>query len=252
MATSTASATSTAAIQGFAIRRNNSCLSDEVGCGPTWETWHACCPSGSFCPGSKISIPNNVCCPSWTDCTANIEDPPVCAESSWGLYNYTGYFCCPSSQEGFMVKGTDWVGCSGADSPGNASYSAVKEISTGSATASVTSSTSTSGVSSTITSAATATGTSSSSSSSHTNTGAIAGGVVGGVVGAAAIGALLFFFLRRPKKMQTAAPPVSQPPYSEYSHITGTSEMSELNGQSRPAELMSSTDQPRYELPGSH
>ncbi|PWY67886.1 hypothetical protein BO70DRAFT_400462 [Aspergillus heteromorphus CBS 117.55] len=129
--TSTSSATSTAVIEGFAIRRNNSCLSDEVSCGSTWETWHACCPSGSYCPGSKISIPNNVCCPSWTDCTSEIEDPPVCADNSWGLYNYTGYFCCPSSDDGFMVKDTVWVGCSAPDSPGNASYSALREIVTG-------------------------------------------------------------------------------------------------------------------------
>lgn len=120
---------STSDIKGYAIRRNNSCLSDEVGCGRTWETWHACCPSGSKCPGKEYSIQNNVCCPTWTDCTSEIK-PATCANSSWNMYDYDGYFCCTEDESGFRLKGTDWVGCLSPDSPGNASYSALRLIAT--------------------------------------------------------------------------------------------------------------------------
>ncbi|KAI2995002.1 hypothetical protein CBS147346_10152 [Aspergillus niger] len=172
-------------MEGYAIRRNNSCLSDEVGCGKTWDDWHACCPHGSYCPGSRYSVANNVCCPSWTDCTADI-DPPACANSTWSMHNYTGYFCCSEDQSGFMLKGTDWVGCLDSDSPGNASYSALKLISYATSTASATSTpTSTSTLNATATTTSSATSAPNSDSSSHTNTGAIAGGVVGGVIGVA-------------------------------------------------------------------
>ncbi|KAI9452879.1 hypothetical protein BJY52DRAFT_892388 [Lactarius psammicola] len=63
-----------------------------------------------------------------------------------------------------------------------------------------TSSTSQSGVSST--SSSTASSPSSSSSGSKSNTGAIAGGVAGGVVALAALGGLLFYFLRRRPRPQ--------------------------------------------------
>ncbi|TPR04840.1 Protein kinase domain family protein [Aspergillus niger] len=208
-------------IQGYAIRRNNSCLSDEVGCGRTWETWHACCPSGSKCPGKEYSIQNNVCCPTWTDCTSEIK-PAVCANSTWNMYDYDGYFCCTQDESGFRLKGTDWVGCLSPDSPGNASYSALRLISSG----------------------------------SGTNTGAIAGGVVGGVVGAAAIAGLLFYFLRRHNKQrpesqtqmhlqpQDPSPQYSAYAYSQQQYSTGASE---LDGQSVPAELPS-TNGPKHEL----
>ncbi|PYI02919.1 hypothetical protein BO78DRAFT_210568 [Aspergillus sclerotiicarbonarius CBS 121057] len=244
-------------IQGYAIRRNNSCLSDEVGCGKTWDDWHACCPHGSYCPGSRIAVANNVCCPSWTDCTADI-DPPACANSTWNMYNYTGYFCCTGDETGFMFKGTDWVGCLDPDSPGNASYSALKVISSATSTASGTSTAtlaSTSNTAATTTAATSATSGSSSNSSSHTNTGAIAGGVVGGVAGVAAIGALLFFFMRRSRKQglqpQTQPQGLSQQ-YSQYSYGSHPqSPPSELDGNPVPAELMSSVG-PKHELAGSH
>ncbi|PYI34283.1 hypothetical protein BP00DRAFT_337150, partial [Aspergillus indologenus CBS 114.80] len=121
----------TTEIQGFASRRNNTCLADEVSCGRTWDTWYACCPAGSYCPGSKVSIPNNVCCPSWTDCTAQIEAPPVCAGAQWALYNYSGYFCCEEHTQGFGVKEKIWVGCAPAGFQGDASFSALNVIAQG-------------------------------------------------------------------------------------------------------------------------
>ncbi|GKZ37613.1 hypothetical protein AbraIFM66950_009232 [Aspergillus brasiliensis] len=214
-------------IQGYAIRRNNSCLSDEVKCGRTWDTWQACCPSGSKCPGKEYSIQNNVCCPTWTDCTSEIK-PAACANSSWNMYDYDGYFCCTADESGFMLKGTDWVGCLSPDSPGNASYSALRLISSGS------------------------------SSSSGTNTGAIAGGVVGGVAGVAAIAGLLFYFLRRNNKqrpdsqtqmhLQPQDPSPQYPTYG-YSQQPYSATVSELDSQSMPAELMAA-NAPKHELAG--
>ncbi|GLA26468.1 hypothetical protein M752DRAFT_236206 [Aspergillus phoenicis ATCC 13157] len=240
-------------IQGYAIRRNNSCLSDEVGCGKTWDTWHACCPSGSKCPGKEYSIQNNVCCPTWTDCTSEIK-PAVCANSTWNMYDYDGYFCCTQDESGFRLKGTDWVGCLSPDSPGNASYSALRLIGTASSTA--TSAPTSTSASTTTASTAAGTTTAAASSGSGTNTGAIAGGVVGGVVGAAAIAGLLFYFLRRHNKQrpesqtqmhlqpQDPSPQYSAYAYSQQPYSTGASE---LDGQSVPAELPS-TNGPKHEL----
>ncbi|RAL17428.1 uncharacterized protein BO97DRAFT_333425 [Aspergillus homomorphus CBS 101889] len=250
----------TAGIQGFASRRNNTCLEDEVSCGHTWGTQYACCPSGSYCPGSKVSIPNNVCCPSWTDCTAQIDDPPVCADSSWGLYNYSGYFCCEGDTQGFGVKGETWVGCAAQDYPGNAKYSALnliaQETGTTTAIATTTAATTASAGTGTVASVTTPptssslTATASAVPTSHgTNSGAIAGGVVGGVLGVAAIAAGLWFFLRR-RKTQTPQQPVSQAQHSEYMYAAEDSNFSELNAEPDRIELVGHKNQLRHELPG--
>ncbi|GFN17206.1 hypothetical protein AtubIFM55763_004357 [Aspergillus tubingensis] len=248
---------STSDIKGYAIRRNNSCLSDEVGCGRTWETWHACCPSGSKCPGKEYSIQNNVCCPTWTDCTSEIK-PATCANSSWNMYDYDGYFCCTEDESGFRLKGTDWVGCLSPDSPGNASYSALRLIATTSSSA--TSAPTSTAASTATASAATTTAASSTGSGSSTNTGAIAGGVVGGVAGVAAIAGLLFYFLRRRNKQRPESqtqmhlqPQDPSPQYSAYAYTQTqqpySAPASELDGQSAPVELPSNNG-PKAELAG--
>ncbi|PYH49177.1 uncharacterized protein BP01DRAFT_370709 [Aspergillus saccharolyticus JOP 1030-1] len=179
-------------IQGFASRRNNSCLADEVSCVHTWGTWYACCPSGSSCPGAKVSVPNNVCCASWTDCTAQIENPP--------------YFCCEGDAQGFGFRKETWVGCAPAGFQGDASYSALTTIAT-----------ITSFGTNTVTTTAAATTTANASGTTifpkaTANTGAVAGGVVGGVVGVSALAAVVWWMLRRRKKALPPQPVVSLQP----------------------------------------
>ncbi|OJJ96558.1 hypothetical protein ASPACDRAFT_34521 [Aspergillus aculeatus ATCC 16872] len=238
----------TTEIQGFASRRNNTCLTDEVSCGRTWDTWYACCPSGSYCPGSKVSIANNVCCPSWTDCTAQIEDPPVCADAQWALYNYSGYFCCEGDTQGFGVKEETWVGCAPAGFQGDASFSALNVIAQGTAT---TTGTSGAAVSSTTT---TMTTTIASTAHSHgVNKGAVAGGVVGGVLGVAALAVAIWLLMRRRKKTQSPGyqPGVSsQPQNAGYMYeATGESRLGELHSEPTRIELVGHKDQLRHELP---
>ncbi|THC93016.1 hypothetical protein EYZ11_007498 [Aspergillus tanneri] len=75
----------------------------EAACGPTWGDFHACCPHGSTCPGANTPYVNSVCCPSKSNCTELILDPPVCADRSWTLYDHEGYFCCHKDMRGFFV-----------------------------------------------------------------------------------------------------------------------------------------------------
>lgn len=91
---------------GFAIRRNNSCLSSELDCGTTWAPFHACCPSGTFCPTSY----NSECCPSNADCGQLLLNNPQCGNTTANLYNWQGYFCCPPDTTGFGLQ-NGWVGC---------------------------------------------------------------------------------------------------------------------------------------------
>lgn len=96
--------------QGFAIRRNGSCLSGfEIDCGQTLAPFHGCCPIGFECPPQY----NVACCPPTTNCTEALLPEPKCSNSTWDLFDNRGYFCCEHGLPGYDNQGTD--GCA---SPG--------------------------------------------------------------------------------------------------------------------------------------
>lgn len=119
-------------IQGYPIRRNNSCSAGESTCGTTWGTFHACCPESSDCVDSHMTqVKNFICCSNALNCATILADTPNCANTSWDLYNSTGYFCCDSKHPGFDVEGTVSVGCLDPGTPRNDSYNALKASSIG-------------------------------------------------------------------------------------------------------------------------
>lgn len=75
---------------GFARRSNGSCFSTETDCGVTRAPFHACCPSGSFCPSQY----NVNCCPTVANCTQSLLVNPQCANGTLDLFDNNGYFCC--------------------------------------------------------------------------------------------------------------------------------------------------------------
>ena len=95
---------------GFALRRNGSCLAEQVDCGPTADTYHACCPSGSSCPRQF----NVNCCPTSDNCTQTLVAKPGCANPTWDLYDNNGFFCCAQGKMGYKTpSNTD--GCADLD-----------------------------------------------------------------------------------------------------------------------------------------
>ena len=92
---------------GFAIRRNGTCLSNEVDCGQTKAPFRACCPAGGSCPKSY----NVDCCPSPANCTQALLPNPSCANSSWTLYDNGGYFCCAPGTIGYNASLSYSDGC---------------------------------------------------------------------------------------------------------------------------------------------
>lgn len=204
-------------IRGFPLRRNNTCETNEVDCGETWDNWHACCPHGGYCPGKDAEYSNNICCPDSSNCTALIIDPPICANSKWDLYAWNedpgpdeGWFCCEPKDQGFHVNDQNIVGCRTPGSAGDPDYVDLSALTKGEYGTCEERETGQkmliylclSAVTSTTSTATSAPTNESDSSSSHTNTGAIAGGMVGGVAGLAAAGAIVFFLLRRRKQKQ--------------------------------------------------
>jgi hypothetical protein len=118
--------------QGYPVRRNNSCSAGESVCGRTWGTFYACCPGSSQCLDSHSTEINNfICCRGTLNCSGLLADTPTCADTSWDLYNSTGYFCCEPNHAGFHVEGTVSVGCVDPGAARNLSYSALKPSSTG-------------------------------------------------------------------------------------------------------------------------
>ncbi|KAJ5767075.1 uncharacterized protein N7511_004691 [Penicillium nucicola] len=248
-------------VEGYALRRNNTCGDTEKKCTPnaTWDDWQACCPGNSFCFDSQASQANFICCEDTLNCTASIATEPTCADKSWNLFNSTGYFCCEEDQSAFNVDGTVWVGCADPGFSGGSKYIALDPSSVGTPVASSTAtSSSTSSASSlastTASTPSSTTGSNKSTESSHTNTGAIAGGVVGGVVGVAAISALLFFLLRSRNRKQ----PQQQTQYHDTQSVfsNGTQpgkgmHARELDGQASKSELAAGDDafHERHELP---
>ncbi|KAL4892027.1 hypothetical protein BDV59DRAFT_180688 [Aspergillus ambiguus] len=221
---------------GFPLRRNGSCLSDEVSCGHTWGDFYACCPGNTICPGTKAYYYNSVCCPSWSNCTIPLMESPHCANSSGSLFDHTGYFCCLPNQTGFWTSSpTDAVGCSDGF-PDNVNETIIAAVSSASvASSSLATATSTSIP--TSGSATDSTTNAADNSSGGNHTGAIAGGVVGGVAGLAIILALLWFFLRRRKQKQQpdAALGVQPTQYTDVKPVTLAP--GELDGLATPSEL---------------
>lgn len=101
--------------QGFAIRRNGTCLAGiEVSCGATWNGMVGCCPSGLSCPQAY----NVDCCPSGKNCTMTIVQTPRCSNSSWDLFDNGGYFCCEHGLAAYNNRGTNICASPGSSPSG--------------------------------------------------------------------------------------------------------------------------------------
>ncbi|KAI0442120.1 hypothetical protein F4803DRAFT_384519 [Xylaria telfairii] len=206
---------------GWAIRRNGSCLlGEETDCGGTVAPYRACCPSSTTCPSQY----NVACCPANTNCTAAIVETPLCANSSWVMFDNAGYFCCESGQVGYNLGNTDGCSTSGRALPENANPLAVvnqifSSTSTSSASISSTFTLSTSTLSTPTSS--TPSPTTSPGTSTTTPGGTIAGAVVGAVAGIAIIAGLLWFFIRKKKSSSPMAAEVFQPPPEGYGSRDG-------------------------------
>lgn len=92
--------------EGFAIRRNGTCLAEENDCGATLAPFRACCPQGASCFGWH----NNDCCVG-SNCTQTLLEYPSCANSSWNMYLYGGYFCCAPESDGIGYGDSNSDGC---------------------------------------------------------------------------------------------------------------------------------------------
>ncbi|GAQ07955.1 hypothetical protein ALT_5276 [Aspergillus lentulus] len=225
---------------GFALRKNGTCLDTEVDCGATLHPFRACCPAGSHCPSQY----NVDCCPSAANCTQLLVETPKCANETWDLYNYYGYFCCENGTTAFGTSSNS-DGCALPGYKFDSSETLLPVVSKGKASVA----TSTSSVTSAATSSTSATSpiqtsTQSSEAPSKTNTGAIAGGVVGGVAGVALIAFLVWWLLSRRTKRQPVVPAPQVVPVTDYknnshmvSELDGRSPAHELEGQVNPHEL---------------
>lgn len=98
-------------LDGYAIRRNNSCATSETDCGGTWDNWRQCCPGTTQCPRSADS---GICCPTWQDCSNSLINNAHCADQTATLYyvEYSrGFVCCSNDTVGFHLKDNGYVGC---------------------------------------------------------------------------------------------------------------------------------------------
>ncbi|EAU33250.1 predicted protein [Aspergillus terreus NIH2624] len=252
---------------GFALRRMDGCLGSESKCYATWGGYWGCCPGDAVCPGAEKYIPNNICCPTSANCTAQLLDQPHCANTSWSMFYFQAYFCCEPNQYGFWTSediNYGNFGCSDSI-PNNPNYTTLNPVKQGSASGSAIVSTipptSTASSPATDTSTSTATSIGAASGGSSTNTGAIAGGVVGGVAGAVLIIAALWFFMRRHRASKAAAAPAMaagpfQPAGPEHPQSTPDStaysgvKYGELDAWNRPSELVGSNPKSAsHELP---
>jgi len=110
---------------GWSLQASTCPINTSV-CGAAW-----CCPNSLTCVRSGLSDNAEACCPTDSPCQTALQAAPVCADSSWNLWNttnvdgaasdgYTGYLCCLPGQIG--VQGNvDTVGssaiCVGEDTP---------------------------------------------------------------------------------------------------------------------------------------
>lgn len=112
---------------GFALRRSGSCLATEQECGATVQPYHACCPSGSYCPPPQYNV---ACCPTAANCTQALLPDPQCANAEWDLFDNGGYFCCLHGLAGYATPGNS-DGCAEAGHVFQAGEQLLKTISTG-------------------------------------------------------------------------------------------------------------------------
>ncbi|PMD60111.1 uncharacterized protein K444DRAFT_721968 [Hyaloscypha bicolor E] len=86
----------------------NTCPTGTAQCGAAW-----CCPNSLTCVRSGLSDNAEACCPTADTCQPSLQAAPVCADSSWNLWNttnvdgaasdgYTGYLCCLAGQIGIQ------------------------------------------------------------------------------------------------------------------------------------------------------
>ncbi|KAF2627560.1 hypothetical protein BU25DRAFT_458457 [Macroventuria anomochaeta] len=157
--------------QGFAIRRNGSCLAADIerDCGLKTFPFRACCPIAYECQ----NIYNSDCCPTGRNCTEELLAAPkqVCANSSWDLLDNGGYFCCESGSTGFNSNGKNLCASPGAFLP--ASVQLLRPIVTGATDSS-----------------------SGNASASPTPTATIAGSIAGGIAGLMITGIAIWVILR--------------------------------------------------------
>ncbi|CAI4214487.1 unnamed protein product [Parascedosporium putredinis] len=182
---------------GFALRKNGTCLSEEVDCGRTVDPYRVCCPADSFCP-AKYNVD---CCPTAANCTTQLIQTPACANETWDLYDNGGYFCCERGLIGYAATRTGSNGCASPGYAFQAGEVALKLISAGTDGSDADPEPSTTG-STTFSSSnpaptAAVTTPPPESASSGTPAGAIAGGVIGGLAALALVGAAIWWFRKR-------------------------------------------------------
>ncbi|MCJ1351281.1 MAG: hypothetical protein MMC33_001265 [Icmadophila ericetorum] len=88
----------------LSLGTDTTCPSTTFACGSSW-----CCPSTLACVHTGNEDIAEVCCPTDTDCSATFITTPICADSSWTLFNSTfdttdggGYFCCLEGEVGLQ------------------------------------------------------------------------------------------------------------------------------------------------------
>ncbi|RDI78875.1 hypothetical protein Vi05172_g11177 [Venturia inaequalis] len=88
---------------GFASREEGNCTAS-IECGQTFDDTHKwCCPTSSTCQTNNY---DRVCCDSSSSfavCLNKYIGAPVCANSSYTLYDNAGYFCCDPQSIGMRV-----------------------------------------------------------------------------------------------------------------------------------------------------
>ena len=95
--------------EGYALRREKSCMDYETYCGKTWNNFVACCPSDSYCPGGESTT---VCRKSHVG-----DVPEQCANGTWNLFHANNFFCCDQGEVAIKTVNTGnsdtdgYVGC---------------------------------------------------------------------------------------------------------------------------------------------
>jgi len=100
---------SAASAGGWALVLNPtaSCPADTASCGLTW-----CCPSSLTCVnGIDNGAIDQGCCPGADQCLSSLISTPLCADTTWTLWNITqgtdevSFFCCLPGQVGLQTGG---------------------------------------------------------------------------------------------------------------------------------------------------
>ncbi|KAF2671183.1 hypothetical protein BT63DRAFT_210032 [Microthyrium microscopicum] len=210
---------------GFPILQDSgNCVSGTTTCGTA-----SCCPNGWTCNTSgsqQASTSAPICCPSSGDCTATVLALHTCADTSWDLYSFGGYFCCASDTVGTYSSAGKQCLAKSLPIPTSISLTKVTQ-----ATSTPTGAATSGGSKVTSASAGTTTavgGNTSSSSGSNSGSGSGSSGTVTKVPQTAAIAiavlagvvVLLVIFIiwrcRRSRKNAQAHIPQAQPQFQQY------------------------------------